>query len=73
MAKLPKYDLLEVPWTDVAAWIKAGNDVVFDANELGKFVPVSLFPSPVVSRASPFEGNSDRVVTKAVPTDRHGC
>ena len=28
MAKLPKYDLLELPWTDVADWLKGGNDVV---------------------------------------------
>ncbi len=28
MAKLNKFDLLELPWTDVAEWIKDGNDVV---------------------------------------------
>ena len=28
MAELEKYNLLEMPWTDVANWIKAGNDVV---------------------------------------------
>jgi len=28
MAKLQKYDLLELPWTDVAEYLKAGNDAV---------------------------------------------
>ena len=28
MAKLQKYDLLELPWTDIADYLKAGNDVV---------------------------------------------
>ncbi len=28
MAELTKYDLNEIPWTDIAASIKAGNDTV---------------------------------------------
>ena len=28
MATLKKYGLLELPWTDVAEWIRAGNDTV---------------------------------------------
>jgi len=39
MATLPKYDLLEVPWTDVAAWIKAGNDVVMIPSQHGEARP----------------------------------
>jgi len=28
VAKLDKYNMLELPWTDIAAWIKDGNDTV---------------------------------------------
>ncbi len=46
MSTLPKYDLLELPWTDVADWIKAGNDVVMipigSCEKHGHHVPLGV-------------------------------
>ncbi|HSB72990.1 MAG TPA: creatininase family protein [Candidatus Methylomirabilis sp.] len=46
MTGLPKYDLLELPWTDVADWIKAGNDVVMipigSCEKHGNHVPLGV-------------------------------
>ncbi|MFB3817656.1 MAG: creatininase family protein [Candidatus Methylomirabilales bacterium] len=46
MATLPKYNLLELPWTDVAAWIQAGNDVVMipvgSCEKHGHHVPLGV-------------------------------
>jgi len=46
MATLKKYDLLELPWTDVAGWIKAGNDVVMipigSCEKHGHHVPLGV-------------------------------
>ncbi len=46
MAELKKYDLLELPWTDVANYIKAGNDVVMipigSCEKHGDHVPLGV-------------------------------
>jgi creatinine amidohydrolase len=46
MAELTKYNLLELPWTDVAEWIKAGNDVamvpVGSIEKHGSHVPLGV-------------------------------
>jgi creatinine amidohydrolase len=46
MATLKKYDLLELPWTDVAEYIKAGNDVVMipvgSCEKHGSHVPLGV-------------------------------
>ena len=46
MAELKKYDLLELPWTDVADYIKAGNDVVMipvgSCEKHGHHVPLGV-------------------------------
>lgn len=46
MAELQKYNLLELPWTDVANWIKAGNDVVMipvgSCEKHGDHVPLGV-------------------------------
>ncbi len=46
MAQLKRYDLLEMPWTDVAEWIQAGNDVVMipigSCEKHGNHVPLGV-------------------------------
>ncbi len=46
MAQLKRYNLLELPWTDVAAWIQAGNDVVMipigSCEKHGHHVPLGV-------------------------------
>ena len=46
MASLPKYDLMELPWTDVANWLKAGNDLVMipvgSVEKHGSHVPLGV-------------------------------
>ena len=46
MATLQKYDLMELPWTDISAWIKAGNDVVMipvgSVEKHGHHVPLGV-------------------------------
>jgi hypothetical protein len=46
MAQLKKYDLLELPWTDVAEYIKEGNDVVMipvgSCEKHGHHVPLGV-------------------------------
>ena len=46
MAPLSKYNLLELPWTDVAEWISAGNDVamipVGSCEKHGHHVPLGV-------------------------------
>ena len=46
MAELEKYNLLELPWTDVANWLKAGNDVVMipvgSCEKHGDHVPLGV-------------------------------
>ncbi len=46
MAELKKYNLLELPWTDIAEWIKAGNDVVMipvgSCEKHGPHVPLGV-------------------------------
>ena len=52
---------------------KAGNDPAFDAEDLKKFIPESLFLGVFAGRAFPFAGELDGVVTDFVPGNRHGC
>ena len=46
MSNLKKYDLLELPWTDVADYLKAGNDVVMipvgSCEKHGSHVPLGV-------------------------------
>ena len=46
MATLQKYDLMELPWTDISDWIKAGNDVVMipvgSVEKHGHHVPLGV-------------------------------
>jgi len=46
MANVQKFDLNELPWTDVASWIKAGNDVVMipvgSVEKHGHHVPLGV-------------------------------
>lgn len=46
MSNLQKYDLLELPWTDVAAYIKAGNDTIMipvgSCEKHGRHVPLGV-------------------------------
>jgi hypothetical protein len=46
MSNLKKYDLLELPWTDVADYIRAGNDVVMipigSCEKHGNHVPLGV-------------------------------
>ncbi len=46
MANVQKFDLNELPWTDVASWIKAGNDVVMipvgSCEKHGHHVPLGV-------------------------------
>ena len=46
MADTRKYNLLEMPWTDVAEWIKAGNDTIMipigSCEKHGHHVPLGV-------------------------------
>ena len=46
MSELKKYDLMELPWTDIAEYIKAGNDVVMipvgSCEKHGHHVPLGV-------------------------------
>ncbi len=49
MADRQKFNLLEMPWTDVADWLKAGNDVVMipvgSMEKHGHHVPLGELPT----------------------------
>src|SRR4030042_6195312 len=46
MSKLTKYNLLELPWTDIADWLKAGNYLVMipvgSCDKHGNHVPLGV-------------------------------
>ena len=62
MSKLQKYNLLELPWTDVADYLKAGNDAVMipvgSCEKHGHHVPLGVDSYTTM-------GNVERAALKA--------